>query len=396
VSDDLTTPERIIVNTGYQSSRYEYLRNTEEFKEIFSEASSILKSAFSKKEHDFVQVSSDSWYSALMGKSVYISYPTAFSAENFAGLIGVRKTDAPFGNFRDIVIDENGVLYINDNNTFYKVDTYSEKMTEIIEVALEKDTGNQSVINYSFDLNFDKEFGSQKTILSPMIPIHSGAVEAEVISSENPLAKEGEAKQKTLNAILTAFSINPNSMWQYTEADGTLVFVENTGILKLSPDGVLTYTATEMGISLSISGSATPYETLSSVSRFIDTVNGAIGQQAQMSLTSPLTNSTTYSYTFDYAMGGIPVKYNNTNAVKVTTDNGYITQYTHILRRYTGCGYKEMSPEYFEALDNIIAKYQDSMNQIDIKRMFPAYIDNLEDGNKTPDWYIEIDNVIAE
>jgi len=115
-----------------------------------------------------------------------------------------------------------------------------------------------------------------------------------------------------------------------------------------------------------------------------------------MSLTSPLTNSTTYSYTFDYAMGGIPVKYNNTNAVKVTTDNGYITQYTHILRRYTGCGYKEMSPEYFEALDNIIAKYQDSMNQIDIKRMFPAYIDNLEDGNKTPDWYIEIDNVIAE
>ena len=115
-----------------------------------------------------------------------------------------------------------------------------------------------------------------------------------------------------------------------------------------------------------------------------------------MSLTSPLTSTNTSSFTFDYTMGGIPVKYDGTSAVSVTVSNGYITEYSHILRLYTPCGYKEMSPLYFEALDNIIAKYQDSMNQMNIKRMFPAYIDNLESGNKTPDWYIEIDNIVAD
>ena len=54
------------------------------------------------------------------------------------------------------------------------------------------------------------------------------------------------------------------------------------------------------------------------------------------------------------------------------------------------------TPLYIEALDNIIAKYQSSMNQINIRKMFPAYIDDLSGGEKTPDWYIEIDNIVAQ
>lgn len=396
VSADLTTPERIIVNTGYQSSRYEYLSNSAEFKEIYSESSNILKTAFSKPAREISEISSESWYSALTGKSVYICYPTTFSAQNFAGLMGIRRTEAPFKGFSDIVIDENGTLYVNDDDSFYKIETSSGNMADIIENSLEKDIENQSVIDYSFDLNFDKEFGSQKTILSPMIPIYSGSVEADVIVAENPLLKDGILNQKAISSILSAFSINPNSMWRYTEADGTLVFVENTGVLKISTDGILTFTASDMGISLSNQGPSTAYETLSEVTRFINTVNTSIDQQAQMSLTSPLTQTGAHKFTFDYTICGIPVKYSGKNAVSVTAINGYITEYSQVLRCYTPSGYKEFSPLYIEALDNIIAKYQDSMNQINIKKMSPAYIDNLENGEKIPDWYIEIDNVVAE
>ena len=395
VTDNLTAPERIIVNTGYQSSRFEYLRKSPEFKGIYDVASKILKTAFEKPARNILEVSSENWYSALTGKSIYLSYPTSYSAKNFSGLLATGRTEATFKRFSDIVIEENGNVYVNDNGTFYKIETGAQEISAIIENVLKTNTEDQSVINYSFDLNFDKEFGSQKTILAPMIPIYSDAVWAEVVYAENPVMKDDEINQRTVNQILSAFSINPNSMWRYTEADGTLVFVENTGILKISTDGILTFTASDTGIMLS-SGASDTYENVSQVAEFIDTVNLSINQNAEMSVTSPLTEDNAQSFTFDYNVGGIPVKYQGTSAVKVTVRNGYITEYSQILRRYNPQDAMGFTPLYIEALDNIIAKYQSSMNQINIKKMCPAYIDDLTSGEKTPDWYIEIDNVVAE
>lgn len=396
VTDNLTSPERIIVNTGYQSSRFEYLRNSAEFKGIYDVASDILKTAFSKPVRNITQVSDENWYSVLTGKSIYLTYPTSYSAKTFSGLLGINRTEATFKSFSDIVIEENGNVYINDADSFYKIETSAQEISAIIENVLEADVENQSVINYSFDLNFDKEFGSQKTIVAPMIPIYSDAVSAEVIFAENPVMKDGEINLRTVNQILSAFSVNPNSMWRYTEADGTLVFVENTGILKISTNGILTFTASDTGIKLSSGNSFDTYDNVSAIGEFIDTVNASINQNAEMSITSPLTDDNAHSFTFDYNVGGIPVKYSGTSAVKVTAQNGYITEYSQILRRYNPQGKTGFTPLYIEALDSIIAKYQSSMNQINIKKMFPAYIDDLSAGEITPDWYIEIDNILAE
>lgn len=395
ISDSLTAPERIIVNTGYQSSRFEYLRTSQEFERISQASGKILKTAFKNPARNISQIPAESWYSALTGKSVYLSYPTTFSANIFSRLLGAGNTEASFKSFSDIVIDENGIVYINDGGTFYKTETSHSEISEIIESILGESREVYSVINYSFDLNFDKEFGSQKTILSPMIPIYSESVKAEVISSHNPIEKDSNKNQRIINQILQAFSVNPNSTWKYTEADGTLVFVENTGILKISPDGVLTFTASDAGIKLS-SGVGDAHEIVSSVAEFIDTVNLAIDQKAEMFITSSLDQNDVYLFNFDYTIGGVPVKYSDKNAVSVKTGDGYITEYTHILRNYEPCGYTAESPLYIEALDKIIEKYQDSMNQIDIKKMFPAYIDRFDSERLLPDWHIEIDNIVAE
>ena len=71
-TDNLIVPERIIVNTGYQSSRFEYLRSSPEFTEIYDVAGKILKTAFSNSARNITQVSSENWYSALTGKSIYL------------------------------------------------------------------------------------------------------------------------------------------------------------------------------------------------------------------------------------------------------------------------------------------------------------------------------------
>lgn len=393
-SDSLILPQRIIVNTGYQSSRFEYLRTSDDFEKIHAVASEILNIAFNSNSKNISQVSADIWYSALSTKSVYLSYPGSFSAQNFAGLMGIENTAATFGCFCDIVIGDTGSVYINDNGTYYKIETSRGDMSPLIEDILNE--GSQSVINYSFDLNFDKEFGSQKTILSPMIPIYFDNVLADAISSENPLLKDGEIDQKIANTLLTTFSVNPNSTWRYTEADGTVVFVENTGVLKISPEGILTFTANDAGLALPSHISGNAYETASAVADFVGTINTACDLNTQLSLTSSLSENMAEQFTFDYNIGGIPVKYKGRRAVTVTVSNGYITEYSQVLRRYSPSGYRASSPLYFEALDLVIAEYQDSMNQINIKKMFPAYIDDLSLSQKHLDWYVEIDNVVAE
>ena len=389
----LNLPERIIVNTGYQTSRFEYIRSSEEFGRIYETSKNIITSALLKPEKDILTVLSDEWYSALTGKSVYLAYPCKFSAQNFAALLGM-STELNFKGFSDIVIADTGTVYISDTlgGAFYKVDITSPEISPIIDAALSEEL-NSSVINYSFDLNFDKDFGDQKTFLSPMIPIYSEPVQSEVIESSNPIFKGSEINQKSISGILAAFSINPGTVWRYTEADGSLVFVENTGILKISPDGLLTFSATADGIALS---GDSANSVASEVAELVGKVNSGAGCNADMYITSPILSDTISELSFDYIFGGIPVRFNGINAAQITIKNGRITEYAQILRKYTPCGYTEPSPLYIETLDNIIAKYSDSMSQINITKMFPAYIDKQEQGKLSPDWFVEIDNVIAE
>ncbi len=394
----LWLPEKIIVNTGYQSSRFEYLRNSQDFSKISLAAGDVLKKAFSAPLKSAVSVTSDVWYSALTAKSIYLSYSCNYSAQNFANLHGLLKTEFNFESFSDVVINENGNVFISDKNgsAFYRIDISSSEISPIIEKVAEEHSSDESAINYSFDLNFDKGIGGQTTFLSPMIPIYSAPVVADVLLSSNPVIRDDEFINKVIGEILTAFSIKPNTVRRYTEADGSLVFVENNGILRISPDGILHFKATSSGIKLSPNTTYDTYSSVSNIANFIDTVNAAAGINADMCITSSLTSSTTESFTFEYFADSLPVRFTNGHAVTARVENGYISEYTQILRKYEPCGQFAESPLYIEALDSVIAEYQGSMKEINITKMIPAYVDDLTISEKYPHWHIKIDNIVAE
>lgn len=398
VISHLAVPEKIIVNTGYQSSRFEFFRNSKEFNDIFSASNKILQEAFSSPARAALSITSDEWYSLLTAKSVYLSYPSHYSAQIFANLSGISKTEMSFENFSDIAISESGNVYISDKDgsLFYKIETSSNEMSSIIQTIFEEHPDEESVINYSFDLNFDKTLGSQKTFLSPMITVYSSPITANIILSSNPVLKGEDINNKIIGEILTAFSINPNSVRRYTEADGALVFVENNGILKISQDGILSYNATDTGIKISGQTTSDTYSNVSGIASFIDKVNSASGIDVDMCITSPLISPVTEQFTFDYSAEGLPVKFTDQNAVSAKIQSGYLTEYRQVLRKYETSGSQSESAMYIEALDNVIAKYQSSMNEIRIKKMVPSYIDDLTIGEKSVNWYIGIDNVIAQ
>ncbi len=392
VSSSLFKPIKIVVNTGYQSSRYNYTRASDYFSTIENEANSLLKKAFLEKNS--TNITEEEWFSALGAKSVYLSYPTAFSSSVFSDFLGISSSDFNFTGFSDIVISESGTVYINDLSGFYKIYNSSAEISPIIQKVSSENDDTKPVINYSYDLNFDKGFADQKTFLSPLILIYSDSISAPSVTSTNPVMKSADVyNDKAVSGILSAFSINPKTVNRYTEADGSLVFVENNGILKISLNGMLTYTATGNGISISSAGDL--FSESSHLASFIDSLNLNAGIVSDMYITSPMSLEETDTFSFDYLVGGFPVKY-DVPAISAVVRDGHLVSYSQLLRAYSPVGFTTESPIFIEALDEVTEKYRTSLNEMHITNMYPAYIDNKEICEKNIDWFVDIDDVVAE
>ena len=389
VSERLSMPENIIVNTGYQSSRFIFRRNDEAFSSINDVASQIIKSAFSVPK-SALTISAEDWYSALTAKSLYLSYSSPFTPAVFTSLLGISDGDFPDTEFSDIVITENGNVYFGEEGNYYKIPFTSASVSPIIQTVSQEHADEESVINYSFDLNFNETSGEETTVLSPMILIYSEPIGAYSIVPENPVIKDGEISERSLGGILSDFGVNKSSARSYTEADGSLVYVENNGILKITLDGILTFTARGNGIKLQ-NGSAS-----SKVAAFIDEINAKTDIGADLCLSNTEATDSVQHFEFDYMAEGYPVKYSGRPAISATVTNGYLTEYSQILRRFTVTDTQSFSTDFIQALDSVIDAYHGSMAEMRITKMYPAFFDDMSENALEIDWHIDVDNVLAE
>ena len=321
---------------------------------------------------------------------MYLSYSASFSPSLYSLFLGISEPELPISEFSDIVISENGTVYLGGSNVYCKIPVSSPLISPIIQTALSEHSEEESVINYSFDLNFDQNSGAESTVLSPMILIYSEPVTAPVVIPQNLAVRDGEINEKAFLGALPLFGVNQGSARSYTEADGTLVYVENNGILKITPNGILTFTARGSGIKLQ-NGSVP-----SKIAAFIDSVNSKMGIDSDICLSLAKINGDTAHFEFDYMKEGYPVKYKDISAILVTVSNGYIAEYSQILRRFDIADRVSVSPDFIQALDEVIASYRGSMQEMRITKMYPAFCDDLTESEVGIDWNIDVDNVLAE
>lgn len=402
----LEAPGMIIINTGYQTTRLALNRSDEEFADLTPVINEFLTEAFSSPQK-FVQAKSEDFYSALTAKSVYMRYSSNYDSSLFAYLLGISSADFSqvFSQLCNIVISADGTVYVEDSSTsdIYRCPTNisTQKLNAIIDSHATNEKQDAAIINYAFDLGFDKAFGTQKTVLAPIIPIYSDELELGLISAKNPLLKsDSTIKENEISNILRVFSMNPNILRRYTEADGTIVFVENNSVLKISSSGVIDYTATE-GVILTKSSYSVQFDAISAIAGFVDNVNIASGSDSTMQLSSPLTaselSSGTLTVCLDYLAGGIPVKLNNPsfrNAVTLEIENGRIKKYRQLLRSYSPTDTTFVVPNYILALDDAIAKYESQLNDIEINTLEIVYEDDGTDGIKEPSWSVGVKDII--
>ena len=389
VTESLTMPEKIIVNTGYQSSRFIYTRYNEYFSNLLDTTSGIVKSAFLSAKSAF-EIGADDWYSALTAKSLYLSYHCSFSTDTFANFLGVSVQELPDIEFSDIVIGENGNVYLGGKERYFKIPVSSSQISPIIQAVSTEHADEESIINYSFDLNFDQTSGDGTTVLSPMILIYSEPIRAFTAIPQNPAERNGQLAERQLYGVLPVFGVNKSSARSYTEADGTLVYVENNGILKITPSGILSFTARGNGIKLQGNSAS------SEIAAFIDSVNSQMDIDTDICLILAEISDSSAHFEFDYIVEGYPVKYTDKHAISITVSNGYLTEYSQILRHFDITENESYSSDFIQALDNTIIAYRDSLYETRITNMYPAFIDDFSAEEIGIDWNIEVDNILAE
>ncbi len=399
----LTLPEKLIFNTGDQTTRFSLNSNDKEYMSVIEQCNEILISALSSGEDRIYEIDEEEWFSSLMTKSVYLGYYVEYETDLFAKFLGIRDTELS----KKVNVFSNVVIGLSDNVTisfeaknegkYYRIRTgkrfeeFKKTVKSIIDNYNQNTEGN--AINYSFDLNFDKAFGTQKAIIASMVPIYSNTQIVPIISAYQPI---DIADDSLMDKIVHAFNVNANIARRYTEADGTMVYVENNAKLKVHTNGLIEYTATDNGIPLSDTNGG--YSVISKVNEFMVKVNKAAGVDAKMYLSSRAVNGENI-ITFDYLAEGMPVNIainDIKNAVLCRVSDGYIKEYRHILRGYENTGENFVTPEYILAVDQTVQKYSAVTGNITINKHYLAYNDTGVYQRLTPDWTTEVEAVILE
>ena len=395
------SPEKIIINTGDQTTRLSLTPADAEFDGILEEAYMVLQKAFSDDTNTAVSVTREEFYSSLGSSSIYLEFSAAYNPSLFARLIGTNSDlliDIPSG-FSQIVVSYSPktCIYITDtqNNLFYKINVNKSSESLVLKIGecVENKQDSNTVINYSFDLKFDQPFGAQKTTISPLVQIHSTPEDFPVIVAKNPiLGSDSNVNEDIVDDILKVFDINPNTMHRYTESGGTTVFVENNATLKIDKYGYLEYEATTSSLE-----SGDEYSIISTVSSIADGVNKAIKNDNAMCLSEVYT-SLDGNIALDYMAGGLKVILTSdklSHGVVATVENGQLKSYKQLIRSYEVIGKNSVPMEFLQALDTAILEYSKSMNEINIDKMYLGYVDSTQDGEKNAEWIVNVDNVIV-
>lgn len=389
----LESPESIIVNTGYQTSRVEIKRNSENFEDVYQSLKPYLLKAFSSQSH-FSESSNDELYSSLSSRSVYLLYPVHYNTDLFSYLLGGTKPELQALKIKDIIISPDSTVYVVDDDTKKVYKTHIDKSSSDLNNLIEsyKDVQSDNIINYAFDLGFDDTQNGQKAVISPITPVYSDTFTLPVIYSENPLSAEYD--DSVIDNILKAFGMKSgNSLRHYMQADSTSVYVENNAVLKISPNGLLTYTSND-GYPLSKNTYSNENNSIAFLSGFIDNVNSASGCNSSVCFASDIA---TYTKTIrlDYVIDGNRVIVNSgeqKNAISVRIENGKILSYSQILRNYYASDETVNVSDYITALDNILSRNENELDDIEINKLAIVYPDDSSIDAKTPIWSIALND----
>lgn len=230
-------------------------------RDVYLSASDYIKYVFGNN-YKCEKTDSIRWKACLTGNNyIYIKYPASLPADVIYAFFNSKNIAYTAGSSNDVVFIREMFLMFN----YYGEDLYG------VYAVTRDDDGNVAVFDYNYNNTEPRQYfkidgissyygnnlfhsfefaGNNKSVSNYTLPLN----DTTVILNKNITTREisvthrlGELWGTSADLILKQFGYNPDKLNPYTDPDGTLVYVENHGVLKIKPDNTINYKAGDNG-----------------------------------------------------------------------------------------------------------------------------------------------------
>ena len=309
-----------------------------DYQQIVEKINVTLRDIYSVKVADILAANDEQWKECMMGDAVYVKF-TAPRDTGFEGsFYGVKDSglSRAMGSCSEIVFVPDSTsksllnVYIKDAEGGKIVRISMQTDTEVFKNAIGDSKGRGREFGFGYEL--EASAGG----LAPMLVVPAEGVETSNIVINVPrIYKSGinftKATEVT-TGLISIFGYNPNTVRQYANTDGALIYVGETGSLSLHPQGRIEYKALgeNEGVPIATggSGSASAYSVVAGLSEVIEKIYNLSGVKDEKHHAElRITDFRQDGMEFDYIVDGIRVSMGNGAAVSAVIKNGVLVEF---------------------------------------------------------------------
>ncbi len=303
--------------TGASGLRYGVKYDAEEMSRLFDLCSPILAEALGSAEKP-VPIPEKEFRDRLEGAGLYLDFGFSLPVSVLAAWVGVDVlwTEDAFGSAFLLDSDPSGSIrlcFADGKGGYLSSGTAASRLS--LEAVLEDTLPNGAA--FAFDIPELKSCAPYSLVLEELPTIRT------VIGSGG---LEGPAA-----ALAERFGINLSGQSRYTEADGTLVYPGETGVLRLEAGGSISYSAAE-GVLQTRTDAVS--ERIETVRRLLEAVHETYAAEESLSLVGLSMEEERLALTFGYEVGGIPVLFSGGPAAWAEWGPEGLRELTVYPRRY--------------------------------------------------------------
>ncbi len=351
------------------------------------------------------------WDNALKVNSVYFRYPCGRQTDFEAKFYGINNSNLAKSveEYSEILLVVSGaesevIAMIPNGDGVVKIKTNVSSVA-LNEIVASQENSAQNVFAFASELNLDKqgEDEAKRILLDREIIVPSASIVTDNILIDVPwIYKNGlsiTSSTDFMMKLINIFGYNPNTIRQYSDMSGALVFVADTGTLKAHPDGIIEYKALAKSEGLKLSTASQGktgdlYSVTSGIIEIARKIYSICDEDSESrehrirftSIPQNISETEEMKFEIDYFVDGRRVELAGGHAIEATVVGGVLTEFKMQIKSIKKTAGKSKTEPLFEAIDRFCAENPTSKIIVSSKQIYKFIENGKEIGSE---WKIQ-------
>ncbi len=382
---DAIRPPSIVVSS--EKARQVFRHGQKQYDNIWSTSGDVVVRLLKTDTPRSAVIETREWNNMLNGNSIFINLGVAMDAASFAGLFGQQTgTIFPDGMMisQFLITGDNvmkdGIVCFRDASsgviTKYWVDYNEDDLFgKINSATFGKSKVGEFVFDHKMDTpslnpNFKRTVYFDSQVLLP---------QADEIAQNMTVFNPIDGSADSFDKIVSVLGYTPSSLRKRVSLEGVASYVENSATIKISPNGLVEYSAVDAdkGIPLQ-SSSQQPHKIVGEIVVLASKLMQAAGDEHPLDiyLVSDLRQGSSLTVTMNYSYNGLPVIVQTDNgghAVYAQVENGHITSFKMVLRTFNKADGSIAFMSFYNAVDILSKRFAQNNDPVKIDDFFNCY-----------------------